>query len=413
MAGPKRPNLAATRAAATLLLVAAAALYGVARSQSEVHPAWGYARAFAEAAMVGGLADWFAVTALFRRPFGLPIPHTAVIPRSQGRMADALGAFIAENFLSPELVASRVARQDLALGLGRWLAAPANARRIADGAAAAIPGMVDMADDRRLAAMLRKAIFKQLERVRLAPIAGGALEVLTRQGKHQAVIDLAIEEAYRALEENEPALRDRVKRNTSWLWRIAGVDHRAADAMIGGLEDSLREIAIDRDHPVRMRVTELLAAFAQELKSSATLQTQMESLKSELMGDPAVGDFLNDLGAEAKVSLRRAALDPAGRLKAGLAQAIAGAGRALTEDMEARAAINERLRALVVELAARHGADIARIVSETVRGWDSRTVVDKLEQNVGADLQYIRINGTLIGGLVGVLLHAFAQAVWG
>lgn len=403
-----RPTLAASRLAATLLLVLAALVYVIARGQTEVHPLWGYVRAFAEAALVGGLADWFAVTALFRRPFGLPIPHTAVIPNSQGRIADALGVFIAENFLAPDLVAQRVERQDLALGLGRWLAEPANAGRIAEGVASAVPGMIDMADDQRLSALLRRAILEQLERVRLAPIAGGALQVLTAQGKHQAVIDLAIEEAYHALEENEPLLRERVKRNTSWLWRIAGLDHRASDAMIGGLEDSLREIAIDREHPVRARVAALLAWFADELKTSPSLQAQMEALKADLLAQPAVTQFLDELGGEAKAALRRAAADPA-KLKAGIADAITGAGRAIAEDAAARAAINERLRALVVELAARHGADIARFVSETVRGWDARTVVEKLEQNVGADLQYIRINGTLIGGLVGLALHALSE----
>lgn len=407
-----RPSLAASRAAATALLALAAVVYVIARTQADTHSAWGYVRAFAEAALVGGLADWFAVTALFRRPFGLPIPHTAVIPNSQGRIADALGVFIAENFLAPDLVAQRAARQDLALGLGRWLAEPANAAKIAEGVASAVPGMIDMADDRRLTALLHRAILDQLERVRLAPIAGGALQALTAQGKHQAVIDLAIEEAYKALEENEPLIRERVKRNTSWLWRIAGVDHRASDAMIGGLEDSLKEIAIDREHPVRKRVGALLRWFAEELETSEELQAHVESLKQDLLSHPAVTTLLEDIGAEAKAALRRAANAPEGKLKAGIADAVIAAGRALIEDVAAREAINERLRGVAAELAGRHGPDIARFVSETVRGWDARTVVEKLEQNVGADLQYIRINGTLIGGLVGLVLHAISEALW-
>lgn len=390
----------------TALLAAAAVLFVIAKIHEQSHWGWGYARAFAEAAMVGGLADWFAVTALFRRPMGLPIPHTAVIPRSQGRIADALAAFIVDNFLSAELVSARLKDKDLAAGLAGWLADEANAARIADAVVLAAPGVLDALDDAAVAAFLRRQAEILARDAKAAPAAGRIVRLLTEQGRHQTLIDAALKEAWRWLAENEAGIRARVRERTAWLWRMMSVDSKAADSLIHAIEETLKEAAKSPDHPIRARITGGLQDFADRLASSDELQRQVEQMKDDVLSHPATQAYLEGVWAAAKAGLRRdAAAGVDSELRRTVLAGLVHLGRGLLTDAAARDAINQRLRAVLSELAGRHGKDVAGLVSETIRSWDAATLTDKLEQNVGKDLQYIRINGTLIGGLVGVLLH--------
>lgn len=400
------------RRLATGLLLAMALVYVASAAMAGAHPAWGYVRAFAEAAMVGGLADWFAVTALFRRPLGLPIPHTAVIANSKDRIAETLSQFIVTNFLAPDLVARRLEGVDLAEGLARQLADPPTAARLADGIASAVPALLDTLDDRRVADFLQRLVEAQAREFRAAPLIGEALAILTEQGRHQALVDAAIVEGWKALAENEVAFRARVRERTSWLWRIAGVDVQAADSLIAAVRETLEDIATTPNHPTRARVTEALANVARDLKSSPELQARIEAAKSDLLSHPAVTAYLDDVWRQVKAGLRAAAeRTDGGGLRDGLARALADAGAALLRDAPARAALNVRLRALLAALAARHGEDVARLVADTIRGWDAATITTKLEGSVGRDLQYIRMNGTIVGGLVGLLIHALSEAM--
>jgi uncharacterized membrane-anchored protein YjiN (DUF445 family) len=370
------------------------------------HVAWGYVRAFAEAAMVGGLADWFAVTAIFRRPFGLPIPHTAVIPKSQGRIADALGAFIADNFLEPSLVAARVAKQDMALALGRWLSDRDQVLRLADGLVGAAPAILDTLDDETVAEFLRRQASSPLASRQIAPAIGNMLEALAAQGKHQALLDAALAEVWKWVEENQESIRARVRDRTNWVWRLLAVDAQASDAMIGAMEDLIAETARDPDHPLRRRVTEMIARFAADLKNDPAMHARIGAITAEALSHPAVSEALDAAWAHVKESLRRDLAREDSQLRAWAIEGLMRVGEGLVEDNRVREALNDRLRALVVELAARHGQDVSRLVSETIRAWDADTIVQKLEQNVGRDLQFIRLNGTVIGGLVGLALHA-------
>jgi uncharacterized membrane-anchored protein YjiN (DUF445 family) len=399
-------SLVQMRRAATGLLLAMTALYMVANVFGGDHVGWGYVRAFAEAAMVGGLADWFAVTAIFRRPFGLPIPHTAVIPKSQGRIADALGAFIAENFLAPALVAERVAKQDMAMALGRWLSDRDQLQRVADGLVGAIPAILDTLDDETVAAFLRKQASSPLASQQIAPAIGNMLEALAAQGKHQALLDAALAEGWKWIEDNHETIRARVRDRTGWLWRMLSVDAQASDAMIGAMEDLIAETARDPDHPLRKRVTDILARFAGELKNDPVMHARIATMTSEVLSHPAVSDALDAAWAHVKEALRKDLAKEDSQIRAWAVEGLRRLGEGLTEDATVRDALNDRLRALVVDLAARHGQDVSRLVSETIRAWDADTIVQKLEQNVGRDLQFIRLNGTVIGGLVGLVLHA-------
>jgi uncharacterized membrane-anchored protein YjiN (DUF445 family) len=221
---------------------------------------WGYVRAFAEASMVGGLADWFAVSAIFRRPLGLPIPHTAVIPRNQPRIADAVGRFIADNFLKPDLVAERVKDTDLSEGLGKWLADPGQSGAVASELVIAIPTLLDTLDDDTVANFLRSQAADAAQGTQVAPAFGSVLEALAEQGRHQALLDTGLKEGFRLLQEYQGLIRVKVRERSGWLARLAGVDQRASESIVRALEDLIYDVANDSHHPIRERINDIVSA---------------------------------------------------------------------------------------------------------------------------------------------------------
>lgn len=370
---------------------------------------WRFVRAFAEAAMVGGLADWFAVTAIFRRPLGLPIPHTAVIPNNQDRIADAVGRFIADNFLKGELVAERVKDKDLSEVLAKWLADPAQSRALAGGLVQAVPALLDALDDETVAAFLRQQAAEAAEGASVAPAFGSVLEALAEQGRHQAILDALLKQGYHLLEENKELVREKIRDRSGWLMRFVSADKKVADTVINAVNDLLYDVASDPRHPLRAQLNEVVMKFADDLRDDPVLQARVGSWIKEAAAHPTVGQAVEAGWSEFKAALRRDCASPEGKLRAWMESALTNLGAGLLREPSVRAALNARLRSLLVELADRHGEDVARLVSETIRRWDSATVVEKLESNVGRDLQYIRLNGTIIGGLVGLVLHAAAE----
>lgn len=372
---------------------------------------WRFVRAFAEAAMVGGLADWFAVTAIFRRPLGLPIPHTAVIPNNQDRIADAVGRFIADNFLKPSLVAERVKDKDLSEGLGKWLSDPAQATALAGGLVSAMPALLDALDDETVAAFLREQAASAVEGAHVAPAFGSVLEALAEQGRHQAILDALLKQGYRLLEDNQELIRDRIRNRSGWLMRFVSADRKVADSVINAISDLLYEVATRQDHPLREQLDVMVTEFADNLRQDPDLQARIGAWIRDAAAHPSVTNAVEAGWIEFKAALRRDCVNPDGRLRAWVQTALTNLGEGLVREPKVRAALNARLKSLLVELAARHGEDVARLVSETIRKWDSQTIVDKLELNVGRDLQYIRLNGTIIGGLVGLVLHVGAEVL--
>ncbi|MHA6289453.1 DUF445 domain-containing protein [Maricaulis sp. CAU 1757] len=395
------------RVAATASLVVMALVFLSTHVWGEDRGLWGYVRAFAEAGLVGGLADWFAVTAIFRRPLGLPIPHTAVIPNNKQRIADAVGRFIGDNFLDPELVEARLAGSDMGLQIGRLMADPVQARQTASGLVAALPDLMAFLDDEAVARFWRERLEEQGRGTRLAPAFGSVIEALTAQGKHQVLLDAALGEAFSALEQNEERIRDAVRAQAPRLVRFARMDRRIADGVIRAVEELLHEMVREPEHPLRVRLGELVSEFAGALQDDPVMQARIERIVAETLRHPAVAEFAEAGWRDLKAALLDdAALGEGSRLTGYVSEALVTLGRAIVDDAEARAAFNARLTPVLVHLAERHGPDVARIVSDTIASWDAQTVVEKLEANVGRDLQYIRLNGTLIGGLIGISLHA-------
>jgi uncharacterized membrane-anchored protein YjiN (DUF445 family) len=382
-----------------------AVLYVIATAWGGEAAVWRYAKAFAEAALVGGLADWFAVSALFRRPLGLPIPHTAVIPRNKERIAQALGAFVAMNFLSPSVVAERLKDQDLAGPLARQLTDPIVAGQLARAVLQSLPSLAAAVDDPALRRFLRRQALVLAADQRVAVVIGQGLEALAEQGRHQALVDAALKEAAEALTAHAPSIRAKVRAKTEWFWRLLSADAKAAEALISALEGLIQDIADDPIHPARDRVTDLVKEFAAGLQQSETLQGEIRAAAGALANDPRLAAALEAAWTGVKAKLANMAQNPSGAAADAIADGLAHLGRALTADAEARAALNCRLKALLAELAGRHGAAAAALIADTIRTWDAATMSSKLEAQVGPDLQYIRINGALIGGVIGLALH--------
>ena len=395
-----------TRAAATGLLVVMAGTYAGARAMEPMHPALGFVRAFAEAAMVGGLADWFAVTALFRHPLGLPIPHTAIIPRNKDRIGDTLALFLRDNFLIPSVVARRMRRLDVAQALGRWLTAPEGAGRAGGAAGRLVSDVVSTLADDRLGAMVRSSITGRLRTVDLAPLLGQMLEAAITAERHVPLLDATIGWANRALQANEALLRQIVHDRSGKILRWTGLDETLADAILEGLAKMLREMAADPAHPLRVRAEEGLASVARDLRQDPAMQARVAALRDELIANPAVGDWLDRLWTTLREKMLRALASPEAVGAGRLGEMTRQLGTTLLEDARLRQTLNRFTRRSLVGLVARYGDGIVTLVSETVRRWDAKTVTGRLEGAVGRDLQYIRINGTLVGGLVGLALHA-------
>jgi len=392
---------------ATGLLILMAAIFLAARALDHVHPAVGFVRAFAEAAMVGGLADWFAVTALFRHPLGLPIPHTAIIPRNKDRIGETLAAFLRDNFLVPGVVARRMRRVDVAGAAGRWLASPSGTQgRLRKGASRLAANMLEAFDQQRLGGMVKTMIGQRLRALEVSPLLGQALTAAIAEGRHAPLLDGIIRWAAKVLAANEHMIRAMVHERAGTVMRWTGLDETLSNKIIDGLDNLIRDMAEDPDHPLRAKAEEGLVALAHDLQHDERMRDRVEALKAEIIDNPAMQRWLDGLWEQARAGMLRVARDPDAALTGALGEALRQLGDTLQRDAMLRATINRFARRTAVGMAADYGDGIVRLVSETVRGWDARTITRRLENAVGKDLQYIRVNGTLVGGLVGLLIHS-------
>jgi uncharacterized membrane-anchored protein YjiN (DUF445 family) len=404
---PAQPGARGMKRAATGLLVVMAAVFAAARAFEPRYQWLGYVKAFAEAAMVGGLADWFAVTALFRHPLGLPIPHTAIIPRNKDRIGEALARFIQENFLVPGVVARRMQKLDVAGAAGRFLQTPeGQGTRIRAGASRLLADIFESLDDERLGGIVKTAISSRLRKSEVAPLLGHALASAINEDRHVPMLEATIRWTARALEANEPLIRDLVHKKANWALKLAGLDAKLADAIIKGLRKLTVEMSTDPAHPVRIKAEEALAQLANDLQTRPETRERVEAIKEQLLDNRSVSLWLDTLWQKGREAIVKAARNPDAVLAGKLGEVLKSMGATLEKDPRIRGAINQFARRAVVGMAASYGSSIVTLVSETIRGWDAQTVTNRLESAVGRDLQYIRINGTLVGGLVGLILYS-------
>jgi len=399
-------ELRGMRRLATGLLVLMLAVFVAASALEGRWPELAYLRAFAEAAMVGACADWFAVVALFRRPLGLPIPHTAIVPRNKARIGESLGAFVCNNFLAPEVVSSRLSGLDAAAALSRWLSVPANAALAARRLSGLLPPMLEALDDEHAGEFIRSALGHGVASVKASPLAARILSVLVAGGHHQALFDGAIVQAEELLRRHEAAIREKVRAG-SWKWLPRWADERLADKVIGGLAATIDQSRA-ADHPWRAEFQAMVETFIGRLAHDPGLRARGEAIKAEVLENPVVADYLRSLWGEIK---RRLAADDEGELRRALERALLELGRRLDQDPRMRAILNRWIRGVVERYVVPNRGEIGAFIAGVVARWDAATLVAKLELQVGKDLQYIRINGTLVGGLVGLVIFAVAKAL--
>nr|WP_317893363.1 DUF445 domain-containing protein [uncultured Sphingomonas sp.] len=405
--GAVPPALTRMRRVATAMLVVMALLFLASRALEARHPAWGFVQAFAEAAMVGGLADWFAVTALFRHPLGLPVPHTAIIPRNKDRIGDTLAIFLRDNFLTAHVVARRMRRLDVAAVVGRWLANPVGGQgRLRHGASRLAASVIQSFDQQRLGGMVKGAIANRLRSTEVAPLLGQAIQAAIAEDRHVPLIDGMIRFVARAVDANEQVIRAMVHDRAGSILRWTGLDETLANKILDGLHKLADDIAADPQHPLRAKAEEGLAKLAADLQSDPALQARVEQFKEDMIGNPALQRWLDGMWERSRAALLRLVRDPDRAMAGGMGDALRQLGETLQRDPRLARTINRFVRRAAVGMVADYGDAIVRLVSDTVRGWDARTITGRLENAVGRDLQYIRINGTLVGGLVGLCIHS-------
>ncbi|WP_375422593.1 DUF445 domain-containing protein [uncultured Sphingomonas sp.] len=402
------PGLIRMRLVATALLVLMAGIFFASRAMIAAHPAWGFVQAFSEAAMVGGLADWFAVTALFRHPLGLPIPHTAIVPRNKDRIGDTLAQFLRDNFLVPTVIARRMRRLDVAGAIAHWLTDPAEGAggRFRQGASKLVAQVLEGLDPARLGGMVKAGIGARLRETQVAPVLGQLMKAAMAENRHKPLLDAGIGWAAGALASNDHLVRAIVHERAGTVLRWTGLDETLADKLIAGLDKLLADMAANPEHPLRMKAEEGLDRLAWDLQYDQRTHARVDALKLELIENPAMQRWLDGLWEQARAALLKVARDPEAAMAGKLGDVLRQIGQTLVDDDRLARTINRFVRRAVVGTAADYGDGIVRLVSETVRGWDADTITRRLENAVGRDLQYIRINGTIVGGLVGLIIHA-------
>ena len=372
----------------------------------------GYVRAASEAAMVGGVADWFAVTALFRHPLGIPIPHTALIPRGKDAIGKGLGEFVQSNFMNPAALVGRIEEADPAGRIGQWLARPENAALAARQTASVIAAVAETMRDEEIQDSVRDVVAARIEALDAAPLLGSVIDRAMEGGQHEAVVTAALRGLTNAITENRELLRSRIREESPW-WVPEQVDDVVFDKLYVSLVRFIAEITNNPDHDIRRILNERLRTAAVELRSSPEMRQRGETIKRQILEHPEFKDWTDGIWDGFKSSLVTAAEDPDSDLRRRLEQMALATGERLRTDQELRQTVDAWVGNLAAHLAERSGPEVASIISTTVERWDADETSRRLELQVGRDLQFIRINGTLVGGLVGLAIHAIVETFGG
>jgi uncharacterized membrane-anchored protein YjiN (DUF445 family) len=406
----RRHQLAVTKWQATVLLGAVTAVFAAATLSGSSASWVDYVQATAAASMVGGLADWFAVTALFRRPLGLPIPHTAIVVERKDSFARTLGEFIQHTFLTPELLVARIRAAGVVERAASWLCDPANASRAAAELAQAIVAVTDLLRDEDVQRTIEGALRQAVAAVPAAPAAGTALRFLTRDGRGDQLLDQALGLAERYLRQHRDELRRALGRKSRW-WVPGAVEERLFDRVLDGVASVLADMAANHDHELRRQFNARVATLADDLETSPELRERGQQLTRDLLAQPEVETWVAALWADLKHALEAQAANPASVLRQRLAEGLVGIGQRLLQDRTLAAKVEAAVESAVGYVAEHFNGAIAGLVTHTVARWDAEETASRLELLLGPDLQYVRINGTVFGAGAGLLLHVVARTL--
>ncbi|WP_374727476.1 DUF445 domain-containing protein [Haloactinomyces albus] len=400
------------KSVATGLLLLATAIYVLARWQESTGaPEWvGYVSAAAEAGMIGALADWFAVTALFRHPLGLPIPHTAIIPTRKNVLGHSLGDFVGTNFLSEEVVRDKLHRAEITRRAGSWIANPEHAERVTSELATAVRGAVQVLRDEDVQEVLEQTLVRKVLDQPWGPPLGRILGQVFADGSHHNLVDLVCDRAYDWVRDNhETVLRVVSQRAPSWSPRF--FDSMVADKIYAEVLSFAWAVKTDPDHQMRAAVDRFLVEFADDLQHDPKTMAKAEQIKQQVLEHPEVRNLVSSAWETAKAMLLDAAEDPSSELRIRVRDGLRSLGRRLVDEAPLRAKVDGWLEGAAVYVVSHYRSEITALITDTVERWDAEETSHKIESHVGRDLQFIRINGTVVGALAGLVIHTVTQVL--
>lgn len=368
----------------------------------------GYVKAFAEAAMVGALADWFAVTALFHHPMGLRIPHTNLIEKKKQDIGDNLGAFVVDNFLNPETIRPYIEQMDISVTLTKWLDKESNKQIIIEETSIILNKILEDLNDEEIARFIAKKGNELIQKVALNKVFASILQYLLERKEHEKILSFLLEKIKYYIVENEDTVKQRVKKESGFF--VPGfVDNMLANRITVGIANFLHEIEEDKDHRIRQEITEHLYKFSTQLKEENKWNEDFEKIKSGLLSPENLNQYANDIWQNIKATILKEITNKDAAFFNYLHKTISGFALNLKTDQGLRDKINKQVKYNAFRLILKNKATVGNIISNTVGNWKGRELSEKLELEVGKDLQYIRINGTLVGGLVGLLIYSITQ----
>jgi uncharacterized membrane-anchored protein YjiN (DUF445 family) len=400
-------ELRRVKALATLVLVGTLTLFVVAKLLLNVHPVFGFVAAFAEAATIGGLADWYAVVALFKRPLGLPIPHTAIIQSNQQRIAEKLGEFIEKNFLEAGPVDAKLREIDFGAFIADWLRDRKRSEDLARFVLRMLPEAFSATESSGLMTFITRRVTTQVLSIDLAPLAAGALRGFVQEGKHEGLLDDILRAMHRTLTQQETmaVIRDKVRAEMPTLLRLYRADKFVVNRIIASATKFFEEVQGDPKHPFRGEFDRLLLSFVDRLGSDKAFADRIDGLKRDVMARPELANLGRTIWANVKDFVERSASGESQVLQQQLTRMFVEAGEALAGDAELRGEINQGLVAILRTVVAEQKSGVSTFIADQMKAWDMAQLISLIEVNVGKDLQYIRFNGSLIGGLAGLALY--------
>jgi uncharacterized membrane-anchored protein YjiN (DUF445 family) len=397
----RRRGLRRMRTIAVSLLVLAAVVYVVTRGQD----GWlGFVNAGAEASMVGAIADWFAVTALFKHPLGVPVPHTALIPNRKDELGRGLEEFVGENFLQEGIIRDRVAGATISARVGRWLSEPANVRRVADEAAELTSLALGKVTDEHVRGFVQDALVPRFHDEPISPLLGGLLDEVVRDDLHHGLVDLAVDEIAQWLVENPEQFAEVLGERAPW-WAPPRLNSAVTKRLYREIVEWLLDIRHDPNHHARRALDSMLRQLAHDLQHDPDTQARTEALKDRLLDHPQVLTSSVDLWNALRHALQTSLADPEGAVRHRVRTELSAFATRLVEDAELRKRLDLMAADAAVFAVDRYGAEVTAVITSTIERWDGKEAARRIELHVGRDLQFIRINGTIVGGLVGVVIH--------
>jgi len=400
-------ELKRVKALATMVLAGTLALFAAAKALLHVHPVFGFIAAFAEAATIGGLADWYAVVALFKRPLGLPIPHTAIIQSNQHRIADKLGEFIEVHFLEPGPVEAKLRQIDFGSFVADWLRDRKRSDDLARFALRLLPEAVSATESSGLMTYITRRMTAQLQAIDLAPLAAGTLRTFVEEGRHQALLDDLLRVVHDTLTTAQTMgmIRAKIRDELPTLLKLYRADKFLVNKIVASASNFFEEVRRDPKHPFRGEFDRMVLSFVDRIATDKAYAERLDGLKRDLLARPELSDLARTVWSNTRSFIERSASGETQVLQNHLASMFVAAGEALAQDFELRSEINQGLVAVLRRFIADQKSGVSTFISDQVKSWDMAQLISLIELNIGRDLQYIRFNGSLIGGLAGLALY--------